>query len=220
MTAGDVGDMWFDTNDGNKLYQWSGSSWVVAQDQGIALRLSPPPTPRTPQPDTPPPLAGTKIITFYQGLPPTALSTGDLWVRHRPRQRAVPLGRLVVGQRPGHRDRLGQCLRRCCQHPGQRRDVRSRGSTGGRRRRGQHLLRAGPAVAERGGRARAGLRRHVVRHRRPAVLPVERLHQDLGRDRGLGGRCRARGRAERADHRRREDHRLLPDRHAPGGEAR
>ena len=35
-TAYEVGDMWVDTNDDNKLYTWSGSSWVLTQDSAAA----------------------------------------------------------------------------------------------------------------------------------------------------------------------------------------
>lgn len=35
-TASAVGDLWVDTDDGNKLYRWSGSEWVVVQDDGAA----------------------------------------------------------------------------------------------------------------------------------------------------------------------------------------
>lgn len=31
----DLGDLWFDTNDKNKLYRWSGSEWVDVQDKTI-----------------------------------------------------------------------------------------------------------------------------------------------------------------------------------------
>ena len=31
-TANNTGDLWFDTNDGNKQYRWDGSSWVVVRD--------------------------------------------------------------------------------------------------------------------------------------------------------------------------------------------
>ena len=32
MKAGDVGDLWIDTDDNNKLYRWSGTGWVNVQD--------------------------------------------------------------------------------------------------------------------------------------------------------------------------------------------
>ena len=30
------GDVWFDTDDGNKQYYWTGTAWVSVQDTGIA----------------------------------------------------------------------------------------------------------------------------------------------------------------------------------------
>jgi hypothetical protein len=30
------GDVWFDTDDGNKQYYWTGTAWVSVQDAGIA----------------------------------------------------------------------------------------------------------------------------------------------------------------------------------------
>lgn len=36
MVAADVGDLWVDTNDGNKLHRYSGSAWVAVQDASIA----------------------------------------------------------------------------------------------------------------------------------------------------------------------------------------
>lgn len=35
-TSRKLGDLWFDTDDGNKPYQWNGSAWVSAQDASIA----------------------------------------------------------------------------------------------------------------------------------------------------------------------------------------
>lgn len=35
-TAVAVGDLWFDTDDSNKLYRWSGSAWVEARDAAAA----------------------------------------------------------------------------------------------------------------------------------------------------------------------------------------
>ena len=39
-TATDVGDIWIDTDDNNKLYRWSGSSWVAYRDGMIAESLT------------------------------------------------------------------------------------------------------------------------------------------------------------------------------------
>jgi hypothetical protein len=35
-----AGDLWFDSNDGNKPYRYSGSSWIVVQDADIAQALA------------------------------------------------------------------------------------------------------------------------------------------------------------------------------------
>jgi hypothetical protein len=37
-----VGDLWFDTDDGNKNYRYSGTAWVLVQDQSIAAALATP----------------------------------------------------------------------------------------------------------------------------------------------------------------------------------
>lgn len=40
MVAGDVGDLWFDTNDANKLYRWSGTAWVASDDTRISAAVT------------------------------------------------------------------------------------------------------------------------------------------------------------------------------------
>lgn len=72
LVAGDVGDLWFDTDDSNKIYRWNGTSWIVAQDTGIATAIA----------NSSEALgkANIKITTFFQTSPPTALTTGDLWI--------------------------------------------------------------------------------------------------------------------------------------------
>lgn len=71
-TAVAVGDLWFDTNDGNKLYR-AGSvgadaiavgEWELVQDEGIGDAQ-----------DT----ADSKINVFAQASVPTSLAVGDLW---------------------------------------------------------------------------------------------------------------------------------------------
>ena len=71
-TAEGVGDLWFDTDDGNKVYRWNGSSWVVAQDQSIATAAAAAATAQS--------TADGKIQTFYQTSEPVGVSIGDLWV--------------------------------------------------------------------------------------------------------------------------------------------
>lgn len=70
-TADGVGDLWVDS-DTDRLYRWSGSSWVEIQDKGIADALSDAATAQ----DT----ADSKVVTFYQTGTPTAGTVGDLWV--------------------------------------------------------------------------------------------------------------------------------------------
>jgi hypothetical protein len=63
-TATAIGDTWFDTDDGNKLYYWTGSAWVSVQDTAIATAQA---------------TADSKIKTFYQTSAPTATGVGDVW---------------------------------------------------------------------------------------------------------------------------------------------
>ena len=66
------GDIWFDTNDDNKIYVYSGSNWEVGRDSGIAKAIASSATAQS--------TADGKIVTFYQDAQPTADGTGDLWV--------------------------------------------------------------------------------------------------------------------------------------------
>jgi hypothetical protein len=70
--ADGVGDLWIDTNDGNKLYRWSGSAWNVVQDAAIGTAITAASTAQA--------TADGKIITFYQPSAPTAAAVGDLWI--------------------------------------------------------------------------------------------------------------------------------------------
>ena len=69
ITGISEGDLWFDTDDGNKPYRWSGSLWIIAQDDGLkALAEDAQAT------------ADGKITTYFQTAEPTTdLSVGDLW---------------------------------------------------------------------------------------------------------------------------------------------
>ena len=70
-TAEGVGDIWFDTNDGNKQYRWNGSTWEAVQDAGIVQAISDAATAQE--------TADGKIVTFYQTEQPTAEGVGDIW---------------------------------------------------------------------------------------------------------------------------------------------
>jgi hypothetical protein len=64
--AYNVGDLWIDTNDGNKLYRYSGTAWVSAQDTAISTAQS---------------TANGKNKVFYSTSAPgsTANTAGDIW---------------------------------------------------------------------------------------------------------------------------------------------
>ena len=67
-----TGDLWFDTDDDNKLYRYNGSAWVSARDAGIADALANAATAQS--------TADGKIVTFYQNAEPSTGSEGDLWI--------------------------------------------------------------------------------------------------------------------------------------------
>ena len=71
-TAEGTGDLWIDSDDGNKLYRWSGAAWGEVQDDAIAQALADAATAQSE--------ADRKIITFIQASTPTAEQTGDLWI--------------------------------------------------------------------------------------------------------------------------------------------
>jgi hypothetical protein len=58
------GDIWFDTDDGNKQYFYTGTAWVSVQDTAIAAAQS---------------TADGKNKVFRQTSAPTASAAGDLW---------------------------------------------------------------------------------------------------------------------------------------------
>lgn len=70
-TVASLGDLWFDTNDGNKIYRYNGTSWVVSQDVGIATAISNAAGAQA--------TADSKVRTFYSSSTPTATGVGDLW---------------------------------------------------------------------------------------------------------------------------------------------
>ena len=72
-SVGSIGDLWFDTDDGNKAYRHNGTSWVAVQDGGIAQALDDASTAQA--------TADGKVITFFGTTSPTAEATGDLWYK-------------------------------------------------------------------------------------------------------------------------------------------
>lgn len=71
-TAGEVGDIWFDTDDANKMYRWSGSAWVLARDTGITTAIGLASDAQA--------TADGKVNTYFQTSAPTAEAIGDLWI--------------------------------------------------------------------------------------------------------------------------------------------
>ena len=93
LDAEDEGDLWIDTDNGNKLYRWNGSSWVAVDDSrigqtstdlaGALTRLGTAETNITSLNSK----ADGFVHSFYQNDPPTdasvatgTLMPGDLWV--------------------------------------------------------------------------------------------------------------------------------------------
>lgn len=64
--AYNVGDLWIDTNDGNKLYRYNGTAWVSAQDSAISTAQA---------------TANGKNKVYYDTVAPgsTANTAGDIW---------------------------------------------------------------------------------------------------------------------------------------------
>lgn len=69
--AGEIGDIWFDTDDSNKMYRWNGSSWQLARDTGITTAISTASDALA--------TADGKVTSFFQTSAPTAEAVGDLW---------------------------------------------------------------------------------------------------------------------------------------------
>ena len=67
------GDIWFDTNDGNKQYRRTSGAWVLAQDTAIGTAISAAAGAQA--------TADGKITTFISETTPTAEADGDLWFK-------------------------------------------------------------------------------------------------------------------------------------------
>jgi len=68
---GSEGDLWIDTNDGNRLYRYTGGSWVEIQDRQIQQALAAAANAQA--------TADGKIVSFFQPDEPTGQAIGDLW---------------------------------------------------------------------------------------------------------------------------------------------
>jgi hypothetical protein len=67
-----TGDFWLDTDDGNKLYRYSGAAWLLVQDSAIQTALTNAGTAQA--------TADRKVQIWAQVAAPTAGEVGDLWV--------------------------------------------------------------------------------------------------------------------------------------------
>lgn len=70
-TAQGVGDLWFDTDAGNKPYRWNGSAWVDLQDTAITTAIQAASDAQA--------TADGKVNTYFQTSAPTPEAIGDLW---------------------------------------------------------------------------------------------------------------------------------------------
>jgi predicted phage tail protein len=86
----DAGDLWFDSDDNNKSYRYSGSAWVATDDTRIATNTAAIVTEQTARADADTALAGTistvsavansKNKTFSQTTAPASgMISGDIW---------------------------------------------------------------------------------------------------------------------------------------------
>lgn len=70
-TAEGTGDLWVDTDDGNRLHRWNGTSWTDIRDSGIASALQAAADAQA--------AADGKIVSYWQSTEPTGSAVGDLW---------------------------------------------------------------------------------------------------------------------------------------------
>jgi hypothetical protein len=69
--AGSIGDLWIDSNDGNRLYRHNGTTFVLAEDQRIGAALLAAAGAQA--------TADGKVRTFYGAATPVDPDLGDLW---------------------------------------------------------------------------------------------------------------------------------------------
>jgi len=71
--TGTVGDIWFDTANGNKQYRHNGTGWVVVQDTSIGLAISAAAGAQA--------TADGKVTTYSNESAPGGAALGDLWIK-------------------------------------------------------------------------------------------------------------------------------------------
>ena len=79
-----VGDLWFDTSNGNKQYRWDGSSWVAVQDTAIASAYSLASTANSNATTATATANGKNVVTYstssYSG---SGTRQGDIWFKYQ-----------------------------------------------------------------------------------------------------------------------------------------
>ena len=73
MPTGEEGDLWIDTDDGNKLYRHNGITFIEVQDDGISTAIVAASDAQA--------TADGKVTTFVSETSPTADAVGDLWFK-------------------------------------------------------------------------------------------------------------------------------------------
>lgn len=71
LTASDVGDLWVDTDSGNRVATWNGTAWISVSNADALNALAAAATAQS--------TADGKIESFYQTTAPTVASEGDIW---------------------------------------------------------------------------------------------------------------------------------------------
>lgn len=73
------GDLWFDSDAGNRLYRYNGTQWVDVADARILQALTDAATAIDAAASADAKADG-KVTTYYSGTAPTGASLGDLWI--------------------------------------------------------------------------------------------------------------------------------------------
>lgn len=80
VTPLSLGDLWIDTNDGNKLYRWNGSAWQLVRDSGIGQALQDAESAKTDASTALTTADGKNTVIYSDGQPAGgAYKTDDLW---------------------------------------------------------------------------------------------------------------------------------------------
>jgi hypothetical protein len=75
-----AGDLWFDSDDGNRQYRWSGTAWVDVADSRI-LSAAASAAAAIAAASSAQATADGKVTTFFQPTVPANPGIGDLWIR-------------------------------------------------------------------------------------------------------------------------------------------